>query len=75
MAKPTQKIRAQNPTQSINPTHTISVVVLPSIVSVQTGDRTAAAAACTATKLNGLAHCQNLFLETFGKRKEGDSNE
>jgi hypothetical protein len=69
-----QKIRAQNPTQSINPTHTISVVDLPSIVSVQTGDRTAAAT-CTATKLNGLAHCHNPFLETFGKRKEGDSNE
>jgi hypothetical protein len=50
-------------------TYTISVVVLPSIVSVQTGDRTAAA------KLNGLAHCHNPFLETFGKRKEGDSNE
>jgi len=69
-----QKIRAQNPTQSINPTHTTSVVVLPSIVSVQTGDRTAVAA-CTATKLNGLAHCHNPFWETFGKRKEGDSNE
>jgi cellulase/cellobiase CelA1 len=69
-----QKIKAQNPTQSINPTHIISVIVLPSIVSVQTGDRTAAAA-CTGTKLNGLAHCHNPFLETFGKRKEGDSSE